>query len=257
MDVKNIRNKLLLKRTEIFDRRKIIDEAWRNLNAREVEVEERAQNEKMSLGLEDLDTRSRDELNAIDEALKRLELGTYGLCESCGDQISMDRLEAIPWTVVCSRCAGGGKAHEFTNFEEEPNSGSLPDQFQGMTDDEIADAIANRLLRSGRIETEELDISFQDGTVLLEGALPSRTEHNILLNLLEDVMGLQQIEDHIQIDRQVFEGTPFPSDEADMQTDEEELLYGEGVDEESMESMKEGTTSEPPEEMIPEKETSP
>jgi len=43
-------------------------------------------------------------LQAIEEALYRLEKGVYGLCRDCGDPIAMARLEAIPWTRVCITC---------------------------------------------------------------------------------------------------------------------------------------------------------
>jgi DnaK suppressor protein len=43
-------------------------------------------------------------LQAIEEALYRLEKGIYGLCRDCGDPIAAARLEAIPWTRVCITC---------------------------------------------------------------------------------------------------------------------------------------------------------
>ena len=43
-------------------------------------------------------------LQAIEEALYRLERGVYGLCRDCGDPIASPRLEAIPWTRVCISC---------------------------------------------------------------------------------------------------------------------------------------------------------
>ena len=43
-------------------------------------------------------------LQAIEEALFRLEKGTYGVCRDCGDPIAPARLEAIPWTRVCIGC---------------------------------------------------------------------------------------------------------------------------------------------------------
>src|SRR5687768_13688508 len=43
-------------------------------------------------------------LQAIEEALHRLEVGTYGICRDCGDRIAPARLEAIPWTRVCITC---------------------------------------------------------------------------------------------------------------------------------------------------------
>jgi DnaK suppressor protein len=43
-------------------------------------------------------------LQAIEEALYRMEKGTYGICRDCGEPIAPARLEAIPWTRVCISC---------------------------------------------------------------------------------------------------------------------------------------------------------
>jgi DnaK suppressor protein len=43
-------------------------------------------------------------LKAIEEALDRIEQGTYGTCRDCGEAIADARLKAIPWTRVCITC---------------------------------------------------------------------------------------------------------------------------------------------------------
>lgn len=43
-------------------------------------------------------------LNKIDEALARLEEGRYGVCYECGDEISEQRLRALPFAVRCKDC---------------------------------------------------------------------------------------------------------------------------------------------------------
>ena len=43
-------------------------------------------------------------LKKIDEALSRIDSGEYGVCESCGEQISLKRLEARPVTTLCIEC---------------------------------------------------------------------------------------------------------------------------------------------------------
>ena len=43
-------------------------------------------------------------LSAIDAAFARLHLGQYGLCEECGDEISLERLEAVPFASYCIDC---------------------------------------------------------------------------------------------------------------------------------------------------------
>ncbi|MGA7562135.1 MAG: TraR/DksA C4-type zinc finger protein [Desulfobaccales bacterium] len=46
----------------------------------------------------------RQELEAIEEAMQRLENGTYGLCEVCGQPIEPRRLEIMPETPLCRNC---------------------------------------------------------------------------------------------------------------------------------------------------------
>src|SRR5512136_1010522 len=46
----------------------------------------------------------REQLLLIDEALKRLEHGEFGVCQVCQKEIGLKRLEAIPWTPYCIDC---------------------------------------------------------------------------------------------------------------------------------------------------------
>jgi DnaK suppressor protein len=43
-------------------------------------------------------------LNRIDEALRRLDEGTYGYCFECGEEINEKRLRALPFAVRCKDC---------------------------------------------------------------------------------------------------------------------------------------------------------
>lgn len=43
-------------------------------------------------------------LYVIDEALKRIEDGSYGYCQSCNKKISKQRLKALPYTPLCIEC---------------------------------------------------------------------------------------------------------------------------------------------------------
>lgn len=51
-----------------------------------------------------LDDNAEHILHLIDEALKRIDDGTYGTCDSCGKPISEGRLEARPYAVLCIEC---------------------------------------------------------------------------------------------------------------------------------------------------------
>lgn len=53
----------------------------------------------------DLLARARGELRAVDAALERLAAGTYGTCRRCGQPIAAERLDALPATAICIRCA--------------------------------------------------------------------------------------------------------------------------------------------------------
>jgi RNA polymerase-binding transcription factor DksA len=46
------------------------------------------------------------EIGDLDAALRKIDEGTYGICEICGKQIQPDRLEAMPGTRTCIEHAG-------------------------------------------------------------------------------------------------------------------------------------------------------
>ena len=56
--------------------------------------------------IEALARQAEGHLEEIDAALKRLDAGSYGTCEICGNPIGAERLEARPAARVCIRCAG-------------------------------------------------------------------------------------------------------------------------------------------------------
>jgi DnaK suppressor protein len=51
-----------------------------------------------------LKEREQKLLKKIDEALDRITQGTFGICESCGGEISFKRLKARPVTTLCIEC---------------------------------------------------------------------------------------------------------------------------------------------------------
>jgi len=48
-----------------------------------------------------LDAKRRD----VERALGKLDDGSYGVCDRCGAPIATERLDAIPWAVLCMSCA--------------------------------------------------------------------------------------------------------------------------------------------------------
>ncbi len=47
----------------------------------------------------------RERLAEVEEALERLKDGRYGRCVDCGGPIELERLQVLPWTPFCVRCA--------------------------------------------------------------------------------------------------------------------------------------------------------
>jgi RNA polymerase-binding protein DksA len=44
----------------------------------------------------------------IDDALEKIDAGTYGICEKCGEPIPKERLKALPFAALCVKCKSGG-----------------------------------------------------------------------------------------------------------------------------------------------------
>jgi len=51
-----------------------------------------------------LEKQVRNHLAEVGHALRKFEEGTYGLCDSCGQPIARDRLEALPQASLCVNC---------------------------------------------------------------------------------------------------------------------------------------------------------
>ena len=67
--------------------------------------EDRASEREGDEVLEDLGTAGLAELRMIDAALARVADGSYGICVNCGEDISEERLEAVPHAARCRHCA--------------------------------------------------------------------------------------------------------------------------------------------------------
>jgi DnaK suppressor protein len=59
--------------------------------------------------------RERKLIAKIEEALRRLEEGNYGVCEECGDTIGTERLKARPVTTLCIECKSAQEIGERKN----------------------------------------------------------------------------------------------------------------------------------------------
>jgi DnaK suppressor protein len=103
--MEKILERLIKRRDEVFEAHRLSDETRLILSEHDIEAEETAQKDAIADVLAALDEQERKEVQAINRALARIELGEYGSCEVCGKGIEVERLEAIPWASVCSKHA--------------------------------------------------------------------------------------------------------------------------------------------------------
>src|SRR5712691_9801923 len=107
MDTATYKESLLKKRAEILATGggvKPLQETMGDVNSRQGDLADQASgNNEVHIQLKLKQTDAKI-LQAIEEALYRMEKGTYGICRDCGDAIAPARLEAIPWTRVCISC---------------------------------------------------------------------------------------------------------------------------------------------------------
>ena len=105
MDVQSFKDALLRKRTEILGTGgvKPLQASMEN-NTRQGDMADQASgNNEVHIQLKLKQTDAKI-LQAIEEALLRLDKGSYGVCRHCGEPIAEEPLNAIPWTRVCITC---------------------------------------------------------------------------------------------------------------------------------------------------------
>ncbi len=102
-DYTAIHRKLASKRNELMDR----------INKSQQEEREEVQSDgnrdnahlwEESDIRDSLNEQAREELAQVNAALARIENGTFGRCTICGESISVNRLEAVPYATACLDC---------------------------------------------------------------------------------------------------------------------------------------------------------
>jgi len=206
-DNMRLREMLLKQREEIFERIQGLESEWQELGERDIEIEEEAQKKDLTSLFAQLDNLEKMEIEEIDLALYRMAGQTYGLCESCRKPISLKRLDALPATRLCRKCAG--KYEEIQKSlppaREVISAAKLPVGYENLSDKEVEEAIREHLRNDGRIDLEELEIHCRKGVIYLEGAIPSNREQQILLRILTDIMGFNSVIDHLEINKVIWE----------------------------------------------------
>ena len=100
-----IRRRLLSKRDELLQdlakNREVSDET---VDESAQDMADRATSAYTKEFAYSLSESDRKTLVLIDEALARLDAGTYGVCANCGAPVQEKRIEAVPWARFCLDC---------------------------------------------------------------------------------------------------------------------------------------------------------
>ena len=103
---------ILEKRKEILEELQILKESMMDVTTGEYANENSTYSMHMEQGTDAMErektflfaSREGKFLNYLEDALKRIEKGTYGFCTDCGKLIEKERLEAVPHAQLCIRC---------------------------------------------------------------------------------------------------------------------------------------------------------
>jgi DnaK suppressor protein len=221
------------------------------------ELEERAQQADATRMFAHLDERRQQRLEEIDRVLQRMALGTYGLCERCGEPIPIARLQALPTARVHVQCADDEQGPSLDPVEEVPvrvrrGSGDagaedrlerLPPDLRDLSDEEVEDYLREHLRDDGRVDTHELQIAYHAGVITLDGALPSEEQHQMVLQYVTDFARVQEVADRLVIDALLWEREDRTDPPADEEPSSGTLA---GAMEELLESDQENRPYDPP-----------
>ncbi|MDR1702195.1 MAG: TraR/DksA family transcriptional regulator [Sporomusaceae bacterium] len=111
-------------------------------------------------------------LSSVERALEKIAGGTYGVCETCGREISRARLEALPWAAECIECS---RLLEQANTQKRP------------LEEEILEPVFERNVPAENIlagkfeEDDALDLVSQYGNSDTPQDLPSRKDYKNLI----------------------------------------------------------------------------
>jgi len=103
--IQKLRERLVKRRREICEQVAHVELDREGLESRAIETVDEAQREDLTRILNILEERGREKIKEIDLALDRMAAETYGICELCRKQIALKRLEVMPATRLCRRCA--------------------------------------------------------------------------------------------------------------------------------------------------------
>lgn len=186
---------------------------WQSLHHPVAELEESAQHLRSSELATQLGDRAKEELAEIERALLRLQYGeSFGVCEGCGAPIRPRRLEAVPTTRLCIACASDRESPEPPVMPETSPPVDIDDagatsssELPRLAKEQRLEAIRQFVREDERLDAEELAVRLDGESVVLEGAMASESQKQILVNGLTDVLGVETVIDHVAVDHQLFE----------------------------------------------------
>ena len=124
---------------------------------RVIELGDAAQKEDLVRLLDHLVGRGNQKVREIDLALERITAGKYGICEICEKRIEKRRLEAVPVTRFCRKCA--------QNFEQvqellqqprdEIIDDALLDKYRNLLDRSILEGMAQLSIGTDLLDSED------------------------------------------------------------------------------------------------------
>jgi DnaK suppressor protein len=102
MNIAHFKHLLQVKERELLSEIAQLEEEARGSGEAEVRdsIDDATSSQGTSESLEE-ETLASQTLIQVQDALKRIEDGTYGKCITCGKQIPVARLEAVPWAAYC------------------------------------------------------------------------------------------------------------------------------------------------------------
>jgi DnaK suppressor protein len=104
VDLQTIGNKLKEQRVILLARLERKQESIQTDDVLNPDQDDRAMTSRNNSRETLLLNRTKRQLHEIDQALNRLETGSYGSCSDCGENIQSARLEIMPTAVLCINC---------------------------------------------------------------------------------------------------------------------------------------------------------
>jgi DnaK suppressor protein len=192
---------------------------------RPIESEEKASVEIIMDVLTKLRDQGNKELKDIEGALRKIETGAYGMCEECGKHITEARLKALPTAHLCIHCKEKKEKREKIDFIPEEVHASKKaslGEHTNLPDEELTEIILEQLEEDGRVETNNIEVLVQAGRVFLSGTVSSEADRQIILQQINDNLGISDVEDNIEVTESIYildEANSKPI--ADIEMDEE------------------------------------